>query len=267
MRNVSSRAARVAGLIAIILTFPLYAQQPSLDDLVRTAHFIFIGDVVKLGSTTMPSVAPSANTAVVRVQDVLTLEPMFGAFRGRDITVELRDPQRFEKTLFFTNIAVYGTSLDAIEIAHQSSDGSAEAARSAIRAAEERNLDRAISARMARAEIVASGHVIDVRGVQKRMPDSEHDPMWAVALVKVDAFLKGEGPSTLEVLFPASRDEMWIDSPKFKPGDTGVWLLQRNQQEKGFPKMRLAGLTALDPLDVQPLAALAHLRELLGRQR
>jgi len=138
MRNASSHVARIAALIAIILTFPLHAQQ-SLDDLVRTAHFIFIGDVVKLGSTTMRSVAPSAKTAVARVQDVLTLEPMFGDFRGRDITVELRDPQRLEKTLFFTNIAVYGTSLDAIEVAHQSTD-SADRARSEIRAAERRNL-------------------------------------------------------------------------------------------------------------------------------
>jgi len=60
---------------------------------------------------------------------------------------------------------------------------------------------------------------------------------------------------------------MWIDSPKFKPGDTGVWILQRNQQEKGFPKMRVAGLTALDPLDFQPSAALPHLRELVAGQK
>src|SRR5438045_4136048 len=67
MRNAFSRATLIAGLLAIILSFPVHAQQPSLDDLVRTAHFIFIGDVVKLGSTTMASVVPSANTAVVRV--------------------------------------------------------------------------------------------------------------------------------------------------------------------------------------------------------
>jgi len=264
--TVSGRSTRIGALLITFFAASLQAQQPSFDDLVRMAHFIFVGDVVKLGATTMPSVAPSANTAVVHITDVLTLEPMFGAFRGRDITVELREPQRFEKTLFFTNIAVYGKSLDAVELAHQPAERSGDALRGDIRAAEQRNVDRAVRDRVARAEIVVSGTVTDVRPL-KAVPQSEHDPLWAVALVRVDAFLKGQGPSELEILFPTSNDEMWMESPKFKPGDSGVWILQRDQKEKGFPRLRRPGLTALDPLDFQPRSALPRLRTLVGQTK
>lgn len=266
MKACLGAAAIVVSLLALTHAAPADAQERSLDDLVQGAHFIFIGDVVKLGSSTMPSVTPSASTAVVRVAEVLTLEPMFGGFRGREITVELLQPERLEKTLFFTNIGVYGTSLDAIEVAHQSAERGPDAIRRDIRAAEVRNVDRAIVQRIARAAIVAAGTVTGVAPVQRGMPQSEHDPLWAIAFIKVGTYLKGDGPNTLQVLFPTSTDEVWIDSPKFKRGDDGVWILQRDQQEKGFPKLRIPGLTALDPLDFQPITALPHLRELLQQK-
>jgi hypothetical protein len=254
-------------LLAWMNAGAVHAQQRSLEELLREAHFVFVGDVVKLGSSNMASVTPSANTAVVRVSDVLTLESIFSGFRGREITVELLQPQRLERTLFFTNITGYGTSLDAVEVAHQPAERSGDALRGDIRAAEAANTDRAIMQRIARASIVASGVVTDVSDIKRGMPKSEHDPLWAIATVKVDTYLKGEGPATLQVLFPTSTDELWLESPKFKPGQTGVWILQRDQKEKGFPKLRLPGLTALDPLDYHPAAALPHLRELVARQK
>jgi hypothetical protein len=60
---------------------------------------------------------------------------------------------------------------------------------------------------------------------------------------------------------------MWIDSPKFEAGQSGIWILQRKQKERGWPLMREPGLTALDPLDFQPQSQLDRVRELLGRQR
>jgi hypothetical protein len=266
MKTCLGSAAIVVSLFALIHAMPAEAQERSLDDLVQGAHFIFIGDVVKLGSSNMSSVTPTVRTAVVRVAEVLTLEPMFGGFRGREITVELLQPERLEQTLFFTNIGVYGSSLEAIEVAHQSAERGADTIRRDIRAAEERNVDRAIVQRIARAAVVAAGKVTEVAPLQRSMPQSEHDPLWAIAFVTVGTYLKGDGPNTLQVLFPTSTDEVWIDSPKFKPGDDGVWILQRDQQEKGFPKLRRPGLTALDPLDFQPIAALPHLRELLQQK-
>ncbi len=64
---------------------------------------------------------------------------------------------------------------------------------------------------------------------------------------------------------PRSTDELWIDSPKFVPGQEGVWLLHRDQQERGAAAMRVSGaLTALDPIDFQPRDRLEQVRSLLG---
>jgi hypothetical protein len=44
-------------------------------------------------------------------------------------------------------------------------------------------------------------------------------------------------------------------------------VLHRNQTERGFPVLRVAGLTALSPLDVQPTEALPRVRTMLDRMR
>jgi hypothetical protein len=67
------------------------------------------------------------------------------------------------------------------------------------------------------------------------------------------------------VFFSPSTDEFWIDSPKLVPGLQGVFVLQRDQQERGFPALRVSGLTVLHPLDVQPRQALERVRTMLGR--
>jgi hypothetical protein len=60
---------------------------------------------------------------------------------------------------------------------------------------------------------------------------------------------------------------MWIDAPKFPEGQYGIWILQRNQQEKGWANMRLAGYTALDPLDFQPASQVDRIRALVKRSQ
>jgi hypothetical protein len=46
-----------------------------------------------------------------------------------------------------------------------------------------------------------------------------------------------------------------------------TFVLQRDQDEKGFPAHRLAGLTALNPLDVHPVEARPRVQRLLGQIR
>jgi len=67
----------------------------------------------------------------------------------------------------------------------------------------------------------------------------------------------------LTVLYSESRDEMWIDSPKLKPGTAVILVLQWKQKEKGMPAARWPGWTALDPLDVQPVSAIDRVRLLI----
>jgi hypothetical protein len=108
---------------------------------------------------------------------------------------------------------------------------------------------------MGRAVRVVYGRVdrvVDSSAVDPR--DSEHNPQWQVATIRVRETLKGSPASTVDVWFPASRDVMWVDAPRFAAGQEGIWILQSGP---------LAGrLTALGRWDFQPAAELPRLRRL-----
>ena len=256
---------RVAAIL-ICVASSLSAQ--SFDDLVEKAKFIFAGDVVKLGATTLPTVPATPKTAVVRVTDVLTGDEILTALVGQQITVEMLQPAVVEKTVFFTNVAVYGDSVEVVELAHQPLDeGGPAAVRIKIAAALTRNKDRGLLARITNAERVIAGRVESVRRTGNSQRRSEHDPLWATAVIKVSSVLKGLQGEQVEVLFPTSNDEMWVEAPRFTQGQSGVWILRRERHDRGLPRA-IGALTALQPGDFQPLSELGRLRDLItGKQR
>lgn len=258
------RALRVS-LFALCLALPLRAQ--TFDELVEKAKFVFVGDIVRLGATTMPTVPATPKTAVVRISDVLTGEDLFGAFEGEEITIEMLQPAKLEKTVFFTNVAVYGNSVEVVEVGHESvSEEQLAALPARIAAALKRVAEQAILARMNGADRVIAGRVESVRRVGNAQRRSEHDPLWAMAVIKVSSVLKGSREETVEVLFPTSGDELWVEAPRFKPGDIGVWILRRGKHERGVPRP-IGALTALAPGDFRSIGELSRLRELLARRR
>jgi hypothetical protein len=57
---------------------------------------------------------------------------------------------------------------------------------------------------------------------------SEHDPMWREAVVEVEDVHKGSHKrKTIIVRFPASRDIMWNEAPKLRPGQEGYFVLHK----------------------------------------
>src|SRR5262249_44991417 len=144
-------------------------------------------------------------------------------FKGKEITVRLRQPNSAtvgEQAVFYTNGWIYGQGLAVVEV------GRADAARAnqlrpQITAALEKNRDKDLQERLARADLVVAGKVTATRphGQTDATPQSEHDPQWWEATVAVDApVLRGNAGATVTVLFPSSKDEMWTDAPKFQPG-------------------------------------------------
>jgi hypothetical protein len=117
--------------------------------------------------------------------------------------------------------------------------------------------------------LVVAGKVLRTEPMPRdpRWPESEHDPQWWIAVLQIDGFAKGQGPSELTIVFPSSNDELWIDAPKFKPDQEGVWILQKDTKEKVAPVFGVRGLTALDTRDFQPREAWDKVRRLAGRQR
>lgn len=244
----------------------------TIENLVRQSRFIISGTIERLAAATMPDVPVTDSTAVVRVDDVLYAPPQFSDYKGREITVLLADTKNTgarREAVFFTNAWLYGSSLAVVEVGRVSSTEDISEVRRQIMEAELNIADDQLRDRLARADLVLGGSVASVeplREVQRRMPVTEHNPDWWQADIRIGLVVKGQfDRKAISVLFPNSTDEMWIDSPKFRPGQEGIWILQRNQEEKGWPSMRVEGYTALHPLDFQPPDQLDRIRKLLGR--
>ena len=122
--------------------------------------------------------------------------------------------------------------------------------------------DSALTDRLRRAVLVVKGRVVNIHPLDRARsePISEHSPDWWQATVKVAAVYKGESKDkVITVLFPNSRDIAWYKSPKFKPGEVGIFVLET--QPAG--QYGIQGFTVLDPLDFRPLSEQDRVRRIL----
>jgi hypothetical protein len=251
-----------------------YRQIARISDLVRRSRFVVGGTIRALKEATMMAVSVTDNTAVVTIQEVFMAPPSLGDYTGKEITVQLAELRRAKaglQAVFFANSWLYGSSIAVIEVGRIEGEWDSALMHRLIADAELRRTDENLEARIARAVLVVVGRVEKTepaREEQSGRPFTEHDPDWWEALVLVESVEKGKlsGP-TITVLFPKSLDELWLDSPKFCEGQHGIWILQLNQKEKGWPSMRRSGYTALDPLDFQAAGQLDRTRALINRSR
>ena len=221
-------------------------------------------------TSTVDAAPASENTIAVRIDEILYGPKAFEDHRGRIVTLYSERPTGLaqgSRFIFFTRSWMYGKGIAVVEVGRLEERETAELS-TEIEAAQRAILDQKLLERIRRAELVITGRVgrtEPVRGTQRRPVETEHDPEWWTAHVEVTTVELGRAPErTIPVLFPASRDEMWIDSPKLAPGQPYILILQRNQSEKGWPVLRVPGLTALDPLDVRPPDELERIRRLIS---
>ncbi len=238
---------------------------------MEQSQFVIQGTVSRVGAATLKSLSPSERTFVVKVEEILHGPAPFSDHRGREITVYSENPEGLKagsQALFFTRSWLYGESLAVAEVGRMDMPDQGKT-RDDIAAANQAIQDRRLLGRITRAELVIAGEVAGVEAAPqavRRKIETEHDPDWWFAEIKVSSVEKGKPASgPVQVLFPHSGDEMWLDAPKFQRGQTGIWILQRNQQEKGWPVLRAAGLTALEPIDFQPAGQLERIRRLIGQ--
>jgi hypothetical protein len=212
------------------------------------------------------------NTAIVVVGEVFTAPPQLGDYTGKEITIQLEHSEGVEdglEAVFFTTSWIYGESLAVMEVGRIEGKVDAKEIREQIAQAELALADQALEERIALAELVILGTVVRTAPemeYRQSMPVTEHTPDWWEATILVESVEKGQLSKTeTQSLFPNSRDEAWIESPKFREGQHGIWILQSDQEEKGWPTMRIPGYTALDPLDFQDASQLNRIRALIKR--
>lgn len=243
----------------------------AMRQLVREAGFIYRGRPQPQHPSEPPLVPAGAGERVAtEIELVLrstdTLRDLAGkhAFLLTKEAAALRPAQVF---IFFTQVLSLGQQLLVRDVGHVEADG--ETLRQAEQAIREEN-ERPLRGRVAAAELIVAGEVVDSRVLERPFPPpSEHYPDWGIARVNASAVLKGHKPhGDLDVLFAASLDRVWFHSPKLHRGARGILLLFRlDESERPPEEMPRNGWQALDPLDLQLLERRGEIERLIGAGR
>ena len=265
---------------------------------VKEATLIFRGTVTKLQSVTMPEIPISDKTIVVRVEAVIDRdqaqsksEPIYG-FVGREVTVRIKDPQQFavgRRIIFYAKGWLLGDGIAVQEVGHRRLPMTGSVSNSVLQ-----NIERASRTaeneltmeRIRQADLVILGKVISTEPVEveptpaESSPKSrvidEHDPQLRRALVEVlgvDFDRQSLNPKNVRILFPASKDILWITTPRFERGDVGLFILKKAEDSSGLKrfveseKVRIRGIEndyfAPDPLDFQPQSEADQIKALI----
>jgi len=246
------------------------AESFQVDELMQQSTFAFVGTVKRLGAVTMSAVPVTSSTAVVTVDEILQSPPMLADITGSDITVELRSAQQLQEgqqVTFFTIGWIYGTSVAVREVGHVEGRVGPERADAlaASGPATPENQTPRLQQRIADADLAVVGMVSAIKfpeGYDPYGPVSEHAPKWREATIEVGSVVKGDIPTENRVtmIFAASDDVRWYETPTFQVGQKGLFLLNRQE----IPGLEREEYVALDPLDYQPPQQLVSMQGLIG---
>jgi len=242
------------------------APEASLPSLTRSSHIIFIGRVAKLRATNLKVVEPTETTALVTIEELLDSPPSLVGLKGEDVTVDLLragEVQPEQRAVFFTNGILFGEHLEVKEVGLLPVPADIAKLRADIAAFRAQIGDETLKQRLVSTVLVVTGKVLETRPLKRTTRASEHEPDWAEAIIAVEKVEKVEKGAfrggKVTVYFPRSTDERWLLSPKFRPGQQGIWILHR-ESRFGLPG---PVLTALDPSDYHPLTEQPRIQKLL----
>jgi hypothetical protein len=229
----------------------------ALRNIVREAGFIFAGRLLPHHPGEAPPVpAGTGETVAIHVDDVLRSTDALRDLAGRQtfmLTKEAASLRSADGSIFFVQVLSLGQQLLLRELGR--AELTAETLRHVEQAIREED-ERPLRERVAAAELIVVGEVVDRRILERSFPPpSEHYPDWGIARVAVSAVLKGHKPrGEVEVLFAASLDRMWFHAPKLHRDTRGILLLFRIDQGERPPReIPHNAWQALDPLDLHPV--------------
>lgn len=243
----------------------------ALRHFVREAGLIFRGRSLPHSPGEPPPVPAGAGEAVqMHIESVLRSTEALSGLAGRQAFVLTKDATALggaDAFILFTQVLSVGQHLLVRELGHAAAT---EETLSHLGEAIREESERPLSERVAAAELIVAGEVVESRTLERPFPPpSEHYPDWGIARVAVSAVLKGRDPhGEVEVLFAASLDRVWFHSPKLRPEVRGILLLFRIDKDERPPReMHRNGWQALDPLDLQPLERRLEIERLIGDGR
>lgn len=259
-------------LVLLGICWDALAQQPlpALDQLTRESSYIFLGTATKTKASTISLLPASDSTIIVRVDAVLHAPATLADYTGQELTIQLRDANSVkegQRLVFFTNGGLFGKGIALKEVGHLAPPaGTADQTkllRAQIAEALQKKTDEDVARRMAGAELVVVGKVLETRPAKlpERSPVTEHDPEWWQADIQIQSVEKGQhSGQTVSVLYANSLDYLWARSPKLKANQDGIFILHRNEVK--WPGVERF-YTLVDPLDLQLIGRLERVRQIL----
>ena len=220
--------------------------EESMSALASRASIIVLGTVKQVGASEESLVAPSSSTAIIQVRRMFAGSEFAGDQSGRAVTVILSKPGDVKvdaELLFFGNPRFIGKTLTIADIGELPAPRlEAEVVPAALAKGIQVRRDAPIRARLAVAKMVFRGTVESVRvpeGTKENALRDEHDPEWTVAMVSVAVPIRGAAARgvVILVIFPASRDIVWFNSPKLHKGDD-VLIVGHAPDERELPLFR-----------------------------
>jgi hypothetical protein len=274
-------AAMAVGAGCAMFVVTASAQDQSAKALAERSAIVVAGKVLRVGASLEPLQPASPRTVVITVSHMYAGAEIAGDQTGRTATVVLSGASTTIKpgaeVLVFGNPRFVGKSLTI------ASEGElpASAARTDLEQGLQARRDQPLRERIAVSSSVFYGKVESVRALtagadrptQLREPPSEHDPEWHVATVRVLTALKGsENGALVNVIFPASRDIMWFNTPKLKAGQEVIFITHK-PDSSDTQLTRAPGVAAFlerqsaevvsQPFDTVPASDEARVRALL----
>jgi hypothetical protein len=234
-----------------------------VEQYINQSTVIFKGLVEKTGASNLKILPASNQTILVRVEEVVSAAKTMIDLKGAQVTVQLKEPNALkvgDRATFFATGWLYGENVALQEVGHTSVSVNSEALRNQISDLQARKDDQKVQTRIQHATMVIAGRVLATgrfKGEGETKRNSEHDPDWWTADIKVQSYLKGQPaviPSSVTVLFANSRDVMWVRSPKLKEGGQGIWVVTQYKPGGFLPKTRSPILAVLSSLDSYPLS-------------
>lgn len=217
------------------------AQGPDPTTLAVRSAVVVQGKVQKVQASAEPLLAATPSTVIIKVTRMLAGNEFAGDQTGHLVTVILSKPGSMKEgmeALFFGNPRFIGKTMTIADEGELPVQASNEAVAPAVAKGIQARRDAPIRERLAIAAMVFRGTVEAVKPLEqgegkRREPPTEHDPEWQLATVKVTAAERGtQNGATVVVAFPASRDIMWFNSPKLKPGQDALFLAHRPQEDE-----------------------------------
>jgi hypothetical protein len=243
-----------------------------VEELSSQSSFIFKGTVQERSASTVPNIPVDNRTLIVTVNEIVKAPDILQHFAGQDITVQLGEGQTSrvgQERIFYTNGWIYGSSIAVVSVGNTAAGQRASTVATAAVVAEPVS---ALSERVARAEVVVTGRVVEILEpvTSGTTRISEHDPAWRDAVVQVDDVAKGsladDQNNQIVVRFSDSDDIRWHTAPKFEVGQEGVWMLGDTTAvaERAALGEESGKYLALDSADFLPEEQIETIRSLIN---